>query len=173
MREFYAYMGNFDELGIFDWTDISTTERDNARPIVELPATAGHDLFGYTDALSLSNHNYIAKLASDGDLPSFVQLRYHNTTAWAYFADTELSETETDIVERLEEYPVLDEDGMCNIESEWMLEYWDDWAQRHDVDAGKVIPAVLNLDMTIQEWNGESPYYSPQDIERLKLELGI
>ena len=118
MREFYAYMGNFDELGMFDWTDISTTERDNTRPIVELPATAGYDLFGHTDALSLSNHNYIAKLASDGDLPSFVQLRYHNTTAWAYFADTELNETETDIIERLEEYPVLDEDGMCDIELE-------------------------------------------------------
>lgn len=160
MREFYAYMGNFDKLGMFDWTDISTTERDNTRPIVELPATAGYDPFG-SDALSLSNHNYIAELARDGDLPSFVQLRYHNTTVWAYFADTELNETETDIIERLEEYPVLDEDGMCDIETEWMLEYWDDWAS--------VIPAVLNL----EEWNGESPYYSPEDIERLKLELGI
>ena len=161
MREFYAYTGTFDEFGMFDWTDISTTERDNTRPIVELPATAGHDLFGYTSALSLSNHNYIAELSSAGHLPSFVQLRYHNTTAWAYFADTELNETETDIIERLEEYPVLDEDGMCDIETEWMLEYWDDWAS--------VIPAVLNL----EEWNGESPYYSPEDIERLKLELGI
>lgn len=130
-------------------------------------------MFGYTDALSLSNHNYIAGLASDGYLPSFVQLRYHNTTAWAYFADVELNETETDIIERLEEYPALDEDGMCDIETEWMFAYWDDWAQYYDVDAESVIPAVLNLDLEIQEWNGESPYYAPEDIERLKLELGI
>ena len=171
MREFYAHMGNYDQLGMFDWTDISTTERDDTRPIVELPWTAGYDLFGYTDALSLSNHNYIAELASAGYLPSFVQLRYHNATAWAYFADTELNETETDIIERLEEYPVLDEDGMCDIETEWILAYWDDWAQGHDVDANKVIPAAWNLE--IKEWNGESPYYSPEDIEQLKLELGI
>ena len=173
MREFYAYTGSFDKLGMFDWTDISTTERDNTRPIVELPATAGYDLFGYTDALSLSNHNYIAELSSDGDLPSFVQLRYHNTAVWAYFADAELNETETDIIKRLEEYPALDEDGMCDIETEWMLAYWDDWARDYDVDGDAVIPAVLNLDIEIQEWNGESPYYSPEDIERLKLELGI
>ena len=50
MRELYAYIGNFDKLGMFDWTDISTTERDNTRPIVELPITAGHELFGHTDA---------------------------------------------------------------------------------------------------------------------------
>ena len=173
MREFHAYMGNYDQLGMFNWTDISTTERDNTRPIVELPTTAGYDLFGYTDALSLSNHNYIAELASADHLPSFVQLRYHNTTVWAYFADAELNEAETDIIERLEEYPVLDEDGMCDIETEWMLEYWDDWAQGHGIDADKVIPAVFNLDITVQEWNGESPYYAPEDIERLKLELGI
>ena len=173
MREFYAYTGTFDEFGMFDWTDISTTERDNTRPIVEIPATAGHDLFGYTSALSLSNHNYIEKLSSAGHLPSFVQLQYHNTTVWAYFADTELNETETDIIERLEEYPVLDEYGMCDIETEWMLEYWDDWAQGHDVDANTVITAVFDLNITVQEWNGESPYYSPEDIGRLKLELGI
>lgn len=173
MRELYAYIGNFDKLGMFDWTDISTTERDNTRPIVELPITAGHELFGHTDALSLSNHNYIAELASAGYLPSFVQLRYHNTTVWACFADMELNETETDIIERLEEYPVLDEDGMCNIETEWTFAYWDDWAQAHDVNADAVYQAVSDLDMTIKEWNGESPYYSPEDLERLKLELGM
>lgn len=173
MRTFYVSMGIFDKLGMFDWTDISTTERDNTRPIVELSATAGRDLFGYTDALSLSNHNYIAELAGAGYLPSFVQLRYHNTTVWAYLADAELNEAETDIIERLEEYPVLDEDGMCNIETEWMFAYWDDWAQAHDVDADAVYQAVSDLDMTIKEWNGESPYYSPEDIEQIKLELGI
>ena len=167
MREFYAYMGNFDKLGMFDWTDVSTTERDDTRPIVELPATAGHDLFGYTDAVSLSNHNYIAELSSAGHLPSFVQLRYHNATVWAYFADTELNDAETDIIKRLEDYPVLDEDRMSEIESGWVDEFWQEWATEHGVAESTFWDTVHrhNIETWPMDWSGASPWYPTEYME--------
>ena len=162
MRELYAYMGDFDKLGMFDWTDVSTTERDNTRPIVELPITAGNDSFGYTDAVSLSNHKYIAELSDSGELPSFVRVEYHNTAVWAYFADTELNDAETDIIRRLEDCHVLDEDRMSEIESGWVDEFWQEWAQEHGIDETVFWDTVngARIETWPLEFCGESPYYS-------------
>ena len=128
----YAHPASFHAYGHIDWTDLRgyrESPGDGDIVIFTLPDTTGRDLFGYEDARTLANHEYIAGMVEsihgNDEETALVLVRYHNTDQWAMRDGVELSEAEVDMIESLLEYSCLDEGRMGEIENQWTEDYWE------------------------------------------------
>lgn len=171
---------NFKAYGHVNWTDLrryGEIPDDGDMVIYMLPHTTGHDLFGYEDPVTIANHEYIAEMIesaeANGEETALVLVQYHNTDQWSIRDDVELEEWEVELVERLLDYPCLDEDRVCEIEVQWTAEYWDrdgshDVAREiEDVYWDDVEPVIRDVLAEVGAWpshhEGGQPIYLPED----------
>jgi hypothetical protein len=84
----------------------------------------GRDSYG-RDPLSESNYAYLETNYED----YLIRVSYVNVDQWAIRADAEIPESLAEILAGLEDYPVIDEGDMSQLEWDLMAEDWEDWGR--------------------------------------------
>jgi len=101
----------------------------HSTPCFEVRYASGSDYSGGT----IERANYNVLVDEYGDLPGVVQLwGGHGTFSVAIVASRELwrhdrAEELLEALEGLDNYPLLDEDELCEVEAEAEAEAWSDW----------------------------------------------
>lgn len=118
--------------------------------------TVSREVHGYVDALGEANYQTLQE-NWEGH-PALVDGGYSNCYSiglqWNSPAPWDLIET----IESLENYPVLDDELMSQIESDWADEAWDDYGI---LDARRELAKQLEIDETEIDWDD-------QDFDELK-----
>lgn len=186
---YYAWRKDVERLGSIDWSSVAipgyesytsyeARHRDDDHvAVMELPTTGGIDAMGYTDACSQANFDYLTDFVgsqeANGETPALVVMHYSNQDHWGLLADVELDEFTEYEVDRLLDYPCLDEERMAEIESQAEQEFWERdgcWdvaCEIENADADDVRGVVFDILREVSAWPefepGPTPVYGRDD----------
>lgn len=129
--------------GHYDLGSLVTVVEDKDNPPdmwAEVPYTASGDYSGYAD-VGISNYRVIEEEFKDDPDIAFVSGGY-GFQAVIYRTNTKNQEI-LDMIKKLENYPLLDEDSHSHVLLELEDEAWDNWARHDFVRAlGKKFPDI-------------------------------
>lgn len=128
-------------------------QNDEPTDYIEVPYTTGSDYSG--DSVTVANYRAIWE--DHKEMPGLYQIYGGHGTYGLVIrrdvleSDTENGETMREIIEKLNDYPLYDEEMHSEVEHEAENEAWDDWAKRdyrRELEKNGTLPEDSDLETT-------------------------
>lgn len=110
--------------------EVVNNYRTDGRDIIALNHTHANDTFGYDDPVTTANYRVLYDRWSH--LEGLSRGPWSNCDVIALELDSEAPSDLTDVLDGLEDYPVIDEESWSEVEQEFIRDHWDSYG-RHDV----------------------------------------
>jgi hypothetical protein len=111
--------------------------------IIVINYTKGRDIYGYEEPVEVANYRVLKENWSE--LEGLSDGPYSNCSVIALDLDSEAPSDLIDVLNGLENYPVIDEQEWSRVEQEMIQEHWESYGKRDTVSA---VEKALGLDET-------------------------
>lgn len=116
-------------------------------PVIVLDHTTARSVYGYEDPMDVSNYRVLSDRWEG--IEGLTDGPYSGSTHIALDLDSEAPEDLVEVINALEDYPVLDEDEHSRVEQELIEEHWELYGESDTLDAiAKAIGQDSSLDLS-------------------------